>query len=154
MQLHKVSIMAFPLLLLVTACGGSDTPAGDPPKIERTADGDVVAYPDLQHPRPTRWAEAQAADESSKTVVDQTHVRIKFSNPLDPTCLRHDVSVDETADAVTITLFVGDIPNASKLCPPGEIQDMYAHFDTMLIETQAPIGDRAIVDGAPEPDEN
>lgn len=88
-------------------------------------------------------------DPRPAEIVDQTHLRIQFpGGDSEPTCTHFDVEVAETPENITITLLIGQIPHAEEICKPtGEIINLSAMYDTMLIETKSPIGDREIIDG-------
>ena len=59
-------------------------------------------------------------------------------------CWGHDIEVDETTSAVTISLVTGAIPRAWEGC------DGLAVEHTTLVEIAEPLGGRKIVDGNAE----
>lgn len=97
--------------------------------------GDQLPRSDLSHARPISWNEVE--------IVDDTHLRVTFWSGVDG-CWGHDIEVDETTSAVTISLVTGAIPRAWEGC------DGLAVEHTTLVEIAEPLGGRKIVDGNAE----
>jgi hypothetical protein len=76
--------------------------------------------------------------------IDDRRIRIGFRLPPGPDCwILGDYDLVETADAVSVTLFVArhDDPNAGACAPE-------ARRATTEIDLQAPVADRTLLDGS------
>lgn len=117
------------LVLLVAVLAGCSTDN------RYTDQGAQLPRSDLSHARPISWNEVE--------IVDDTHLRVTFWSGVDG-CWGHDIEVDETTSAVTISLVTGAIPRAWEGC------DGRAVEHTTLVEIAEPLGGRKIVDGNAE----
>ncbi len=74
--------------------------------------------------------------------VDERRIRIGFTMPGGPACYRlTDYAVQESADAVSVALFVGQVDDpAAGACAPE------ARQVTTDIDLQAPVDDRTLLD--------
>lgn len=133
---HKAMHLIISALLLglsLTSCAAS------PPQIERNEHGDLIPYANVQNAHATSWNETE--------IVDDTHLRLKFTTSQWSACERLGAHVIETDTSIKITLRFGELPNAEKLCAnESKIVDMYSKGESILVETTAPIGNRTIID--------
>jgi hypothetical protein len=144
--------------LLLTACGadGADTPISDAPVEQPGADEPVSSGPlepdpdpdgggpELVEPRsgmadvrPRTWEAAEPVEDADDVV------RVSFWSGVEPCYVLDRVQVDETDDTVVITLFEGHEPL------DGEVACIdLGVYKAVDVELDAPLGDRALVDGA------
>lgn len=97
--------------------------------------GDQIPQSGLVDALPAAWESAE--------IVDDTHIRVTFQGGVDD-CYGHDVEVEETASTVTISLSTGGLPRHVGGCDAPLLEY------TTLVETEQPVGDRAIIDGHAE----
>jgi hypothetical protein len=111
-----------------------------PPEIERNEAGDLIPYSDLETEWSSPWIESE--------IVDDTHLRLTFGTGPKSECWRNNVDVIETPESVTVTLISGIIPDAERLCKDeSPIIELVGSHDSIIVETESPIGDREIIDG-------
>lgn len=110
------------------------------PTIERGPEGGQLPYSDLEGGYARAW--------NTSSTIDANRIEIEFDGWSEPTCYRHDVDVVETAVSITITLYSGRLRDAKKL-PCSDLINADIPTDTMIIETEDPVGDRKTVDGTP-----
>lgn len=117
------------LLFLIAVLAGCSTDN------RYTDQGDQLPRSDLADTRPSTWNDVE--------IVDDTYLRATFWGGVDD-CWGHDIEVDETTSAVTISLVTGAIPRAWEGC------DGLAVEHTTLVEIAEPLGEREILDGNAE----
>lgn len=145
LYLILLAALAVAIVLLSFGC----TP-GKPPKMERNSTGDLVPYSNIENESAIRWGPVRAIDPRPAEIVDENHIRIQLQGVEEPTCTRYNTKVVETPETITITLFIGKLANAEKVCKPRkQIVNLpgYDTFDTVMVQTQSPIGDREILMG-------
>lgn len=141
------------LALMLSACAAPPPP----PEVERNELGDQLLVTEIENKRPVEWDKVTSVvDESGELVetrpveaIDERRLRITYWTTSGQSCVRHDTDVVETSETVTITLFVGDLPNAEELCKSeeGKVVDLAATTDSVEIKLDAPLGDREVIDG-------
>ena len=141
-HLRGVLILLGLTALTLTGC----SPAG-PPAIDRDPNGHELPYEELAEPRPSIWG---LLNDGSAGEISENQLVIYFSSPWEPTCTRHDADVVETAESITITMFAGRAKNHKELKCPSDIIEIVGHSDTMVIDLDAPVGDRTIISGNSE----
>lgn len=131
--------------VLLTACAeragigadpGPDSPVTNTPFPAPTGTGgalEVTPSPGLVDVRPQPWDRAQ--------VVGSRRVRVEFYGGVEECEGLDHVDVEETADRVTITLFVGRVPEA-------EVCIEIAVLKSVTIEVEESVRGRDIVDGS------
>lgn len=136
---------AVPLLGLVLAgcaestpvrSGGSESPVSSTPGLPTPAPGptalSVSPQPGLVDVRPHIWDRFEQ--------VGPRRLRIEFSGGVEECEGLDRVEVDETANRVAVSLFVGRVPEA-------EVCIEIAVLKSVIVRVDAPIGDRKVVDG-------
>lgn len=148
-------VLAASAALLLSGC--AERP--DPPEQERTALGEFIPYTgDMTPLFPLEWNDVE---------VDGNQVRIEYafnhsgSEPVND-CSQYAARVTETPDSVTIDLYKGRLTGTEGLCDerkPGlferrEIIDLFSAgaSHTILVELDAPLGDRTLREGHWMPD--
>jgi hypothetical protein len=106
---------------------GPMTPDTGPTAIE------VTPRPGLVDVRPQRWERAQA--------VGPRRVRVEFYGGVEECEGLDHVDVEETAETVTITLFVGRVPEA-------EVCIEIAVLKSVTVEVEESLRGRELVDGS------
>ncbi len=136
-------------LLVLAGCGaaggggavGSDpdapvgvtVPPGDPPAEPRPARVEVVAGAVDLRPQPFE----------SAAPVGERQLAVRFWGGVAPCSVVGRVEVQETPERVTVTVHGGRDP------APGSVACVeLAVFQELIVDLAAPVGDRAIVDGA------
>ncbi len=130
------------LTLLVAACGGvvapttsgPETPVSAPPGTGTTPEPEpVIPKPGTLNPRPVQFDSWEQLDDDT--------IRVHYTTGVEPCYVLDRVELDETADSVTITLFIGSGQEGVACI---EIA-MLAFTDVDLAE---PLGNRSVVDGS------
>ena len=112
---------------------GTDVPAGAPGTDLRPARVTVVAGAVDLRPRPFESAEP----------VGERQLAVRFWGGVAPCSVVGRVDVVETPDRVTVTVFSGRDPR------PGRVACIeLAVYQEVVVDLAAPVGGRAIVDGA------
>lgn len=94
----------------------------------------VTPTPGLVGVRPSRWAYAAAAGS-----------RLLVHFYAEPVSAVDRVEVGEAPDRVTVTLYVGVRPGRGRV-----VALQLAEHRAVEVDLQAPLGDRRVVDGAPD----
>jgi hypothetical protein len=105
--------------------------------------GSIDPSPQIVEPRPgMAGVYARPFDQATPSPDGRT-IAISFVSGVEPCYVLDHVDVVETADSVTITLFEGHDPSA------GDVACIeIGVFKQTNVTLGAPLGDRAIVDGA------
>ena len=116
--------------------GGSESPVSSTPGLPTPAPGptalNVSPRPGLVDIRPHLWDRFEQ--------VGPRRLRIEFYGGVEECEGLDRVEVDETANRVAVSLFVGRVPEA-------EVCIEIAVLKSVIVRVDAPIGDRKVVDG-------
>lgn len=136
------------LILSLSACAGSDTPA-QPSDPEPAAPGGDSGAPGQEPPASDGWTRVLARDDLSNLRVapieeiawndDGTVALVRYISGAEP-CSGSTVTVEETETMITFTLETGLTPEAAfSTC-------VAALFNyEIAVQVSAPVGDRAVV---------
>ncbi len=158
-RVASTTAVALALVLALASCGNDDV-AGPSSSTTSATDGDVTVTspsapsggsgaPDREaervEPQPGRESPAPVPFESAEAdPTDDQQLIVRYWAGIPPCNVLDRVEVDETDTAVTVTIYVGTDPDAGDDVVCIEIAKL---FETVL-ELDAPLGGREIVDGA------
>jgi hypothetical protein len=121
---------------------GPDTPVGTTvPPPSGGGDPSIPGSPQRVSPSPTAVDLRPQPFESARAAGST--VLVRFSNGVAPCSVLGRVDVQEAADRVTITLYVGREPTPE----PVACIALAAYYE-VVVDMSSPLGDRTIVDGA------
>lgn len=137
------------VLLLAAACVSPDTPVstGELPAHEQPAGDDPVGGAMLALP-PARAVHDNVENLQPRSFESALHdetddsFHVLFWAGREPCYALGDVEVVETADAITVTLYEGNMRGDDIACPDD------AQHASVPIVLELPVGDRVLVDGS------